>query len=327
MGRLSDGRWQGGDQLQIGAQGWEPRQELLRGSIKAKADDNSRPAVAGRYHLIDCPGCPLSHRVSIAFHMKGLGSAISRAQVLPVMGENGRELFIPDGEKSDVHTGARYLYELYQATDAAYTGRASTPVLWDKHDRKIVSNSYDEIFGIVNSEFNAFAARDFDFRPPEVGDQLQAELAWLGAGFTGAVYRCGFALDQSTYDTYAAAIARTVPLIEEKLSSHRYLLGDRVTEADLALLVTLLRYDAIYAPLFKCTSQRIADWPAICAYVSHMLSLPGVADTFDLSRSMAHYFVSHAHLNPKRIIPAAPAQPWFEAPQEARSAGEEVLIR
>lgn len=313
MGMLVEGRWQGGDHLQIGARGWEPRQELLRGSIGSEAGSGSRPAIAGRYHLIDCPGCPLSHRVAIAFDMKGLNNAISRSQVRPVMGENGREFAMPDGMQRDVHTGARYLYELYQASDARYTGRASTPVLWDKHDGKIVSNSYDEIFGIVNSEFDAFAEREVDFRPPELLDRLRAELAWLGAGFTGAVYRCGFALDQNTYDEYAGAIERTVPLIEAKLETHRYLLGDKITEADLALLVTLLRFDAIYVPLFKCTSQRIADWPAICAYMTHMLSLPGVAGTFDLSRSMLHYYGSHVHLNPNRIVPATPRQPWFEA--------------
>lgn len=318
MGLLVDGIWRGGDDLQIGAAGWEPRQESLRGHVRGSGGDGARPVVADRYVLIDCPGCPLSHRVALTFHMKGLEAAISQSQVAPVMGLNGREFELPAGATSDPHTGHRYLYELYQETDAGYSGRASTPVLWDKQDRRIVSNSYDQIFGIVNREFDAFAQRQIDFRPPHLAARLQTELAWLGAGFTGAVYRCGFAQDQATYDAWLAAIERTVPQIEAKLDTSLYLLGDEITEADLALLVTLLRFDAIYVPLFKCTSQRIADWPAICAFVSRMLDLPGVSGTFDLSRSMQHYFVSHAHLNPKRIVPAAPRQPWpAQAPRVA----------
>ncbi len=310
MGFLKDGRWMGGADRQIGAAGWEPRQEHLRGMVSAQPGDGALLAGPGRFHLIDCPGCPMSHRVTMVLRMKGLDGAISTARVRPVMGPHGREFAVATPGGADPVTGFRYLYEAYLATDPAYSGRASTPVLWDKQERRIVSNSYSDIFGMINRAFDAFAETQIDFRPADLADAMAAELAWLGQGLTGAVYRCGFSRDQAVYDDYAARIARTVAELDRKLQSRRYLVGDRITEADLTLLACLLRYDAVYLPLFQCTSARIADHPAICRYVERLLALPGVAGTFDLTSTMQHYYLSHAHINPSGIVPVAPPLAW-----------------
>ena len=300
----------GGDDRQIGAGGWEPRQEKVRGWVRAVPDQGALPAQPGRYHLIDCPGCPLSHRVVMALKMKRLDSVISTARVRPVMGPNGREFDIPLGQTVDPVTGLRYLYEAYLATDSKYSGRASTPVLWDKQEGRIVSNCYSDIFDMINGAFDAFTSVELDLRPPELRDALAEELAFLGQNLTGAVYQCGFSRDQDVFDRYAARIARAVAELDRKLRTRRYLVGDRITEADLSLLACLLRFDAIYLPLFQCTSVRIANYPRICAYVEHMLTLPGIVETFNLSASMTHYFRSHAHINPSRIVPPAPPAAW-----------------
>lgn len=309
MGMLKEGRWIGGDHNQIGAAGWEPRREHIRGMVSAEPAPGALPPVAGRYLLIDCPGCPLSHRVTMALRMKGLKGAIRMARVKPVMGANGRE-FQTGGQAVDPLTGFRFLYEAYLATDPAYSGRASTPVLWDLQERRIVSNCYSDIFGMVNGEFEAFAERRIDFRPAGLRDELAAELSWLGQNLTGAVYRCGFARDQAVFDDYVERIRKAVAELDVKLADRTYLLGDSVAEADLALLACLLRFDAIYLPLFQCTSARIADHPTIRAYVERMLALPGVAESFDLAASMTHYYRSHAHINPSRMVPPPPAPAW-----------------
>lgn len=315
MGYLQNGVWLGGDDRQIGAAGWEPRQERIRGRIGT--DPGDLPAVAGRYHLIDCPGCPMSHRVSIVHRMKRLQGVISTSRVRPVMGPNGREFGTVEEARPDPVTGYSYLYELYLATDPAYSGRASTPVLWDKQERRIVSNSYSDIFEMVNRAFDAFTDVEIDFRPPARAADLKAELAWLGEGITGAVYRGGFSRDQAVYEENAARIARTLPALEQKLGQQSYLLGASLTEADLTLLATLLRFDAIYVPLFKCTGLRVVDHPNICAYVRRLMALPGVAETFDLDQSMRHYFLSHVHLNPTRIVPVAPSASWASVNRKA----------
>ncbi|MCB1341032.1 MAG: glutathione S-transferase C-terminal domain-containing protein [Pseudooceanicola sp.] len=310
MGFLADGQWLGGDHRQIGAAGWEPRQEHLRGLVAADPRDGQLPAEAGRYHLVDCPGCPLSHRTTMLLRYKRLDGVISTARVQPVMGPNGRELAGHPAEGADPVTGYRYLYEAYLATDSGYSGRASTPVLWDKQSGRIVSNCYSDIFGMINSQFNAFTDVRDDFRPAALKQELDAELAWLGQNLTGAVYRCGFARDQAVFDDYVNRIARAVEDLDARLDTRAFLLGDRITEADLSLLACLLRFDAIYLPLFQCTSARIADHPVICAYVERMLALPGIAESFDLAASMTHYFRSHAHINPSRIVPPPPAPAW-----------------
>ncbi len=321
MGILIEGRWFGGDDRQIGAQGWEPRQEKIRRKIEPSPTDRGLPAEAGRYHLIECPGCPLSHRVTMALRMKRLDGVISTARVRPVMGPNGREFDLGPGQAADPTIGARYLYEAYLATDPEYSGRASTPVLWDKTERRIVSNAYSEIFGMVNGAFEEFTDIGIDFRPAEHARDLSETMTFLGENLTGAVYRCGFARDQDVFDRYVGRIAKAVAELERRLGARRFLVGDSITEADLGLLACLLRFDAIYLPLFRCTSVRIADQPALCRYIDRLMALPEISQSFDLAASMTHYYRSHAHLNPTGIVPPAPPKGWSAAAESNTTLG------
>ena len=323
MGILVDGVWHGGDDKQIGAAGWEPRHEAFSGYVRAMSAGNQPefPAEAGRYHLILCPGCPMSHRVAMVYRMKNLGNAISTSLVRPVMGQHGREFGSALHASPDSVSGYSYLYELYLASDSAYSGRASTPVLWDKQSGKIVSNTYRDILTMLNKEFGDFTDSQLDFQPPERMAEIDEQLARLGAGFTGVVYRCGFSRDQKNYEEYAALLGRAIPQLEQQLANQPFLLGGHITEPDLVLFASLVRYDAIYLPLFKCTAQRIEDSAVLTAYIKRMLQIPGVAETFDLALTMTHYYLSHAHINPTRIVPMVPKLSWHTlAPQAAPGA-------
>ena len=209
---------------------------------------------------------------------------------------------------------------MYLATQPDFSGRDSTPVLWDKQTRKIVSNTYRDILTMLNREFNAFTDADVDIQPPERMAEIDDLLAQLGGGLVGVVYRCGFARDQQDYENNAALIDRTIPQLEQRLSDRPFLLGDRVTEPDLALFACLVRYDAIYLPLFKCTGRRIEDSPVLTAYIKRMFRVPGIAETFDLELTMTHYYVSHAHINPTKIVPVVPKLSWH-VPGEDASPG------
>ena len=312
MGILVDGVWHGGDSMQIGAGGWEPRHEPIKGFVRAATAGSQPefPAEGGRYHLIVCPGCPMSHRASMVHRIKKLENVLSTSLVRPVMGLNGREFGTVDRAARDSVTGYDYLYQLYLATDNKYSGRASTPVLWDKQSRKIVSNTYRDILTMLNREFNEFTDSDVDFQPPERMAEIDAQLAKLGAGFVGVVYRCGFSRDQQDYENNAALLDLAIPQLERQLSDRPFLLGDRISEPDLVLFASLVRYDAIYLPLFKCTGQRIEDSAVLTAYIQRMLGIPGVSETFDLELTMTHYYVSHAHINPTRIVPVMPKLSW-----------------
>lgn len=313
MGILIEGIWRGGDSQQIGTQGWEPRQERLNGYVRAngKSASNQYPAEAGRYHLIECPGCPLAQRVSIVHRLKKLGNVVSTSMVRPVMGDHGREFGTAAQAERDPLTGFRYLYELYVATDPHYSGRASTPVLWDKQTGKIVSNNTTDIFAMFNREFNAFTDSSEDYRPPNLEAEISAELALLYTRFVSVIYKCGFAREQSVYEENAAILEASLDDFEQRLSRQPYLLGDHLTEADWMLFVSLIRYDAIYIPLFKCTQRRLEDSAVLTHFIQQLYALPGVAETFNMKLAMMHYFISHAHINPTRIVPRIPRLSWY----------------
>ena len=323
MGMLVDGVWQGGDDRQIGAAGWELRNEAFTGYVRTPTAGNQRdfPAEAGRYHLILCPGCPMAHRVAMVHRMKKLGNVISTSMVRPVMGPHGREFGTALHASPDSVTGHDYLYQLYLESDHYYSGRTPTPVLWDKQTRKIVSNTCRDILTMLNREFSEFSDSQLDFQPPERLAEINELLAWLGADFTGVVYRCGFSRDQKNYEENAALLGRTIPRLERQLADRPFLLGEQVTEPDLVLFACLVRYDAIYLPLFKCTAHRIEDSAVLTAYIKRMIQIPGVAETFDLALTMTHYYVSHAHINPTRIVPMVPKLSWHApTPQAAPGA-------
>lgn len=313
MGFLVDGTWHGGDDRQIGAQGWEPREEVFTDTIKP---GGTFPPEAGRYHLVVCPGCPLSHRVAMAHRLKKLDGIIGTTIVRPVMGFDGREFGSPDGVAADPVLRRHLLRDVYTDTRPNYSGRASTPVLWDSKTRTIVSNAYRVVLATINRAFNAFAGSSIDLQPPDLTQEREAELSWLSANLDGVVYKAGFSRDQADYEAHEARVDAALPALSTKLSQRPFLLGEAPTEPDIALFACLARFDAIYVPLFRCTRQRVEDHPALVQFMRRMLGLPGIADTFDLQATMMHYFLSHLHLSPTRVVPRPPRLSWLP-PQPA----------
>ncbi|MBY6112828.1 glutathione S-transferase C-terminal domain-containing protein [Mameliella alba] len=320
MGQLVNGKWVGGSDRQIGASGWEPRKEGFRDRVSSDGS-TPYPAVAGRYLLVECPGCPLAQRVSMLHRMKRLEKVVPTVAVLPVMGEHGREFFREAPGQPEPLTGFRYLYEAYLASDPAYTGRASTPVLFDLDQGRILSNNTRDIFAMFDSAFDALTEVHNSLLPPALTGQITAVMDEIYSGVTSAVYKCGFAREQSVYDTALRQLENALDRWEAHLAQNRWLLGNNMTEADFMLYTSLARYDAIYIPLFRTTTRRIADMPALSGFLARVHQLPGVAGTFDLHACMTHYFRSHLHINPTGLIPAPPALDWLSAPdKESRHA-------
>lgn len=320
MGQLVNGKWISGTQRQIGASGWEPRKEGFRGRVTADGS-TPFPPTPGRYLLIECPGCPLAQRVSMLHRVKGLETAVPTVSVQPEMGDHGRVFRSARPDQPEPLTGFRFLYEAYQASDPSYTGRASTPVLYDLERGCILSNNTRDIFAMFNTEFDAHARAVDDLLPDALTAQITAVIEEIYSGVTSAVYKSGFARDQQVYDTALHQLEAALDHWEAHLAENRWLLGDTLTEADFMLYTSLARYDAIYIPLFRTTTRRIADMPALSRFLARVHQLPGVAGTFDLTACMTHYFRTHLHINPTGIIPAAPALDWL-APntQENRHA-------
>ncbi|QCO57678.1 glutathione S-transferase family protein (plasmid) [Pseudorhodobacter turbinis] len=310
MGQLVAGKWIGGTQKQIGSGGWEPRQEGFRGMVRA-GGDSPNPAEANRYLLVECPGCPLAQRVSMLHRFKGLQKVVPTVSVLPEMGENGREFSRVDVHNPEPLTGYFYLYEAYAVSDPSYTGRASTPVLFDLKTRRILSNNTRDIFDMFNSAFDAFTDVREDFLPASQRGEITKLIDEIYIKITSAVYKCGFGRSQAVYDENLAILERGLDQFESQLADSRWLLGDSPTEADFMLYTSLARFDAIYIPLFRTVTRRIEEMPALTAFVRRVHQLRGVAETFDLRSCMEHYFRSHLHINPTGVVPAAPHLSWL----------------
>jgi glutathionyl-hydroquinone reductase len=260
------------------------------------------PAEPGRYHLYVSYACPWAHRTLIFRALKGLEDAISVAVVQPLMLENGWEL----AEGADPVNGARYLYEIYQKASPDYTGRVTVPTLWDTRTQTIVNNESADIIRMFNNAFDESGSDPFDYYPAELRDEIDQVNERIYTTVNNGVYRAGFATSQDAYEEAYDALFATLDWIEDRLSRHRYLVRNCITEADWRLFTTCVRFDAVYYSHFKCNRRRLVDYPNLWATIRELYQIPGVAETVNLGHIKLHYYGSHKTVNPTGIVPKGP---------------------
>lgn len=261
------------------------------------------PAAPGRYHLYVSLACPWAHRVLIMRTLKGLERVVSVSVVEPVMGDEGWAF---SSALPDAVNGFAHLRRAYSATRPDYCGRVSVPVLWDKVTGRIVNNESADIVRMLNSEFNAFADGSADYYPTALRPAIDALNGDLYENVNNGVYRCGFAATQEAYDAAFVRLFAALDRLEARLSGNRYLLGDRLTEADWRLFTTLVRFDAVYFGHFKCNRQRLSEFRNLSAYLRELFQMPGIAATVNFDHIKRHYYLSHPHINPIGIVPKGP---------------------
>ncbi|MCI4679249.1 glutathione S-transferase family protein [Rhodoblastus acidophilus] len=255
---------------------------------------------AGRYHLYVSWACPWAHRTLITRKLKGLEDAISVSFVEPLMLEHGWTF----AQGADPVNGARFLWEVYAKAEAAYTGRVTVPVLWDRERKTIVNNESAEIIRM----FDAWpGARGPLLRPPELAAEIDALNDMIYPAINNGVYRAGFATSQAAYDEAFDALFAALDALELRLNGRAFLAGEHPTEADWRLFTTLIRFDAVYVGHFKCNRQRIADYPELWDFTRALYQAPGIAETVRLDQIKTHYYGSHRTINPTGIIPKGPA--------------------
>ena len=276
------------------------------------------PAEAGRYHLYVSYACPWAHRALILRKLKGLEKVISVDPVHWFMGENGWQF---DADHPDTVNGARYLHENYVRAKPDYTGRVTVPTLWDRQTGTIVNNESADLVRILNGEFNTFARYpERDFRPADLRDEIEAVNERVYHTVNNGVYKAGFATAQAAYEEAVDALFDSLDWLEDRLSRQRYVAGDRLTEADIRLFTTLLRFDPVYVGHFKCNKYRIADYPNLWNYTRDLYQLPGVAETVRMDHIKNHYYQSHPKVNPTGIVPKGPIVD-FDAPHDRNRFG------
>ncbi len=264
-------------------------------------------AEPGRYHLYVSLACPWAHRTLILRKLKKLEDAISVAVVSPLMGDAGWTFDESESSTGDALNGARTLADIYRLADPRFTGRVTVPVLWDKARRTIVNNESSEIIRMFNSAFDAFTDVQDDFYPAALRAEIDAVNAFVYPSINNGVYRAGFATTQAAYEEAFLALFGALDEIDLRLASQRYLVGGKITEADIRLFTTLVRFDAVYVGHFKCNLRRIADYPNLANYLRDLYQTPGFGETVNLDHIKRHYYGSHRQINPTGIVPLGPA--------------------
>lgn len=304
MGLLVSGEWKD-EWYDTGDDGAFKRPDTrFRSWVRADGSTEFAPE-AGRYHLYVSYACPWAHRTLIAAGMLGLNDAIGVTVVSPKMGESGWEL-TGEGEGHDPVNAASFLHEVYTAAKSDYTGRVTVPVLWDKKTNTIVNNESREILRMFTTEFRGVARHKEALSATELTSEVDRMIDANYDAVNNGVYRAGFATTQQAYDNAVYALFERLDELDELLGSRRYLLGDKITEADICLFTTLIRFDPVYVSHFKCNLRRVADYPNIAGYVRELYQMPEVARTVHFDHIKTHYFWSHTTINPHRIVAAGP---------------------
>lgn len=305
---------------EMGARGdWRP--QANRFTERVTADGSSGyPVQPGRYHLIVSLACPWAHRSVIVRELLGLADALSMSVVDPIRDERGWRFALSPGERDPV-TGAAFLSELYDASDPTYTGRWTVPTLWDTETGRIVSNDYPQISLDLSTQWESLCAQGApDLYPKPLRGEMDEVMDLVYSDVNNGVYRAGFATTQEAYDAAYDRLFARLDWLSSRLDGQRYLMGDSLTEADVRLYTTLVRFDAVYHGHFKCNRYKLTELPVLWAYARDLYQTPGFGGTTDFDQIKRHYYATHHAINPSGVVPRGPDLSGWTEP-----AGREAL--
>lgn len=331
MKLLINGVWHSNhpDSAELQAERNRVRAQFFRNWITADGSSNYK-AEPGRYHLYVSYACPYAHRTILIRKLKNLENVISMSVLNPDWGYPQGWVFggWADATADDVN-GHDYLYQVFQQAKPDFTGKVTVPVLWDKQEGTIINYESAEILRMLNTEFNAFGDTCVDFYPKELREEIDQLNAFIGDRISNGVYSAGFASTQEAYDAAIDVLFDALDSLEQRLAHQPYLVGDslrdgnaeRITEADLRLFTTLVRFDIAYYTALRCNVKRLVDYPNLWNYTRRIYHLPGVAETVKFEHIKRHYFDTYEGVINRRIIPKEPNVDFGLAPiQETKAA-------
>ncbi|MET0270433.1 MAG: glutathione S-transferase family protein [Sphingomonas sp.] len=314
MGKMVDGCWQAGEvtggketsdgSFKRDSSGF--RDWITADGAPGPDGQPAAPAEAGRYHLYVSHACPWAHRTLIVRALKGLDDIIGVSVVDPLMRDDGWTFATTRGGSGDRLHDLRFLWQVYARAAPDYTGKVTVPVLWDAAEDRIVNNESEDIVRILTRAFDHVGATEGDYSPAALMPEIEYVNARVYDTVNNGVYRCGFATSQDAYDAAVGPLFETLDWLEARLASRDWLVGDRMTEADIRLFTTLVRFDPVYHGHFKCNVRRIRDYTALTGFVRRMMADRRIADTVHFDHIKTHYYASHRDLNPSGIVPAGP---------------------
>jgi len=318
MGMLVEGRWVDDDASKRNdPKGAFVRPDSVFRNRITRDGSSGFPAEANRYHLFVAPSCPWAHRTLIVRRLKQLEEVIS---VSSADGPRTEGWSYSSGiDELQPRNAVLYLHDIYTAASPRYTGRVTVPTLWDRRRRTIVNNESSEIIRMLNSEFGRWADNSIDLYPEHLRRDIDEINVFVYERVNNGVYRCGFARSRAAYEEAFRRLFDALGVLEERLSKQRFLVGSELTEADVRLFPTLVRFDAVYHYLFKCNPRRMEDYPSLSNYLRDLYQRRGFGDTVDIERVKEGYYALPA-VNPSGIVPIGPLLDFSRPHNRARFA-------
>ena len=264
------------------------------------------PVEAGRYRLVAARACPWANRTLIVRRLLGLEDALSLGLCGPTHDERSWTFDLDPGGVDPVLRIPR-LQDAYFARFPGYDRGITVPAVVDIPTGQVVTNDYAQMTLDFSTEWTQFHREGApDLYPDELRDEIDEVAELVYRDVNNGVYRCGFAGSQEAYDKAFDRLFARLDWLEERLGAQRYLVGETITEADVRLFTTLVRFDPVYYGHFKCNRNRLADFPALWAYARDLFQTPGFGDTVDFVQIKQHYYLVHTDVNPTGIVPKGP---------------------
>jgi putative glutathione S-transferase len=306
MGQLVDGVWTKGSISSNDESGNFKRLESVFRHNISEDNDKYIPET-NRYHLYVSYACPWAHRTLIFRKLKKLENHISVDYIHPDMLDMGWSFStnFPETTGDTIHN-KKYAHEIYQISDNKVSTKATVPILWDKKTHTIVNNESSEIIRIMNQSFNNISKNYDDYYPVNLRAEIDDINDVIYKNINNGVYKTGFSRTQSSYDDAVQKLFSSLEMIENKLEHQDYLVGNMLTEADIRFVPTLLRFDSVYYVHFKCSLKKISEFKNISRYLKNLYSNDAISSTTNFEHIKRHYYFSHEHINPHRIIPIGP---------------------
>tara|TARA_B100000674_G_C37826556_1_gene908407 strand:- start:63 stop:977 length:915 start_codon:yes stop_codon:yes gene_type:complete len=262
--------------------------------------NSNYPPVSGRYHLYLSNACPWAHRVLITLKLKKLDNTISYSFVDPIRGSKGWKF--DNNKYSDKINKFNFLSEAYKKTDKTFNKRVTVPVLWDKKMKIIINNESADILDMLNSEFESYS-NGLDLSPVNLQQSMNDINDYIYRNINNGVYECGFAISQDVYNSKVKSLFYALDLINSHLDKKKYLFGDILTLSDIRLFVTLIRFDIVYYSHFKTSLKHIYDYKNLWNHTRRIYNLKKVTSTVNFREIKSHYYMTHKHINPSKIVP------------------------
>lgn len=306
MGKMVDGTWRTDTWVRDNEGHFEREPTTFRNQVESRADATF-PVARNRYHLYVSLACPWAHRTLIVRALMGLEEAIDVSVVHPHMLEEGWSFDAQfPGATGDLLYGLKYLREVYAMADENYTGRVTVPILWDKETRQIVNNESREIIRNFSKTFAKYSTTGVNLCPEGYGEAIDEAMDSFYEPINNGVYRSGFATTQEAYEESVTELFEHLQRWDDHLSKNRYICGEVLTEADVAMFTTLLRFDPVYYGHFKCNIKHVYEFENLWGHTCELYQLKAITATCDLNHIQSHYYYSHETINPTRVIPKGP---------------------